>query len=81
MPNRTKGVGYDGTPPIREKIDNIDKIKELANNIQIKKGPNMSIDDYDYRWCTDRINYMKNRTYKLTKDDMIFANELWKIYG
>ena len=57
------------------------KLKKLATAIEMKKGPSMSIDDYDYRWCTDRINYMKNRTYKLTKDDMIFANELWKIYG
>ena len=77
MPNSN----YDGTPPIREKINNIDKIKELANKIQIKKGPMMNIDDHDYRWCTDRVAYMENRTYKLTKEDMKQANELWRIYG
>ena len=80
MPNRTKGVGYDGTPPIREKIDNIDKIKELANNIQIKKGPSMSIDDYDYRWVDDKIKYLESNTITFTKENMEQANELWRIY-
>ena len=59
------------------------KLKKLATAIEMKKGPSMNIDDHDYRWVDDRINYMSNseKFYKFTKEDMEQANELWRIYG
>ena len=59
------------------------KLKKLATAIEMKKGPSMSIDDVDYRWVDDRIEYMSNseKFYKFTKEDMKQANELWRIYG
>ena len=57
------------------------KLKKLATAIEMKKGPSMSIDDHDYRWVDDRINYMEQGTYKFTKEEMEQANELWRIYG
>lgn len=59
------------------------KLKKLATAIEMKKGPSMNIDDHDYRWVDDRINYMSNseKFYKFTKEDMEQANEYWRIYG
>ena len=57
------------------------KLKKLATAIEMKKGPSMNIDDHDYRWVDDRINYMENGTYTFTKENMEQANELWRIYG
>ena len=57
------------------------KLKKLGTAIEMKKGPSMNIDDHDYRWVDDRINYMEQGTYKFTKEDMKQANELWRIYG
>ena len=41
----------------------------------------MSIDDTEYRWVNDRIEYFDNDKRLLTKDEMQTANELWKKYG
>ena len=57
------------------------KLKKLGTAIEMKKGPSMNIDDHDYRWVDDRINYMEQGTYKFTKEDMKQANELWRLYG
>ena len=59
------------------------KLKKLGTAIEMKKGPSMNIDDHDYRWVDDRINYMSNseKFYKFTKEDMEQANEYWRIYG
>ena len=57
------------------------KLKKLGTAIEMKKGPQMNIDDHDYRWVDDRIEYMEKGKYKFTKDDMERANELWRIYG
>ena len=57
------------------------KLKKLATAIEMKKGPSMDIDDHDYRWVDDRINYMVDGSYKFTKENMEQANELWRIYG
>ena len=57
------------------------KLKKLGTAIEMKKGPSMNIDDHDYRWVDDRINYMEQGTYKFTKEEMEQANELWRIYG
>ena len=57
------------------------KLKKLATAIEMKKGPSMNIDDYDYRWVDDKIKYLESNTITLTKENMEQANELWRIYG
>ena len=56
------------------------KLKKLATAIEMQKGPEMNIDDSDYRWVQDRIEYMENGSYIFTKENMEQANELWRIY-
>ena len=53
------------------------KLKKLGTAIEMKKGPSMNIDDVDYRWVDDRINYLQSEGRKLNKDEMIYANSLW----
>ena len=57
------------------------KLKKLATAIEMQKGPEMNIDDSDYRWVQDRIEYMEEEGRRLSKDEMEQANELWRIYG
>ena len=63
------------------------KLKKLGTAIEMKKGGEMSIDDAEYRWVDDRIKMMekiKNGAEggrKLTQDEMLTANALWKRYG
>ena len=57
------------------------KLKKLATAIEMKKGPSMNIDDHDYRWVDDRINYLQSEGRKLNKDEMNRANQLWKKYN
>ena len=60
------------------------KLKKLGTAIEMKKGPQMNIDDHDYRWVDDRIKHMSKGgkyAYKLSKDEMRVANKLWMIYG
>ena len=73
---RTKGIG--GATP-RGML--IMKLKKLGTAIEMKKGPEMNIDDHDYRWVDDRINYLQSEGRKLTADEMRVANNLWGIYG
>tara|TARA_R110000824_G_scaffold246127_1_gene435232 strand:- start:540 stop:776 length:237 start_codon:yes stop_codon:yes gene_type:complete len=57
------------------------KLKKLGTAIEMKKGPQMNIDDHDYRWVDDKIRFLVRDEIDLTKDDMERANELWRIYG
>ena len=60
------------------------KLKKLGTAIEMKKGPQMDIDDVQYRWVDDRIKYMSKGgkyAYKFTREDMEQANEYWRIYG
>ena len=57
------------------------KLKKLATAIEMQKGPEMNIDDSDYRWVDDRIRFMERDEYELTKEMMEQANEYWRIYG
>ena len=57
------------------------KLKKLATAIEMKKGPSMNIDDHDYRFVNDVIEYYESEDRLLTKDDFDKANELWRIYG
>ena len=66
----------------KEKWDMIiGKLKKLGTAIEMAKGPGMSIDDTEYRWVNDRIEYFDNDKRLLTKDEMRVANNLWKKYG
>ena len=57
------------------------KLKKLGTAIEMKKGPKMNIDDVQYRWVDDRINYLESDGRKLDKDEMHTANSLWKKYS
>ena len=56
------------------------KLKKLGTAIEMKLGPEMNIDDSDYRWVDDRINYLESEGRKLTADEMRVSNNLWKKY-
>ena len=56
------------------------KFKKLATAIEMFKGPSMSIDDTEYRWVNDRIEYYEGEERLLTKSEMEHANELWNKY-
>ena len=56
------------------------KLKKLGTAIEMAKGPSMDIDDVDYRWVDDRINYLQSEGRKLTADEMRVSNNLWKKY-
>ena len=53
------------------------KLKKLGTAIEMKKGVEMDIDDREYRWVDDRINYLQSEGRKLNKEEMIYANSLW----
>ena len=59
----------------------IPKLVRLVTAIQDKKGPQMNIDDSDYRWAKDRLEYMEEEGRRLSRGEMEQANELWRIYG
>ena len=56
------------------------KLKKLGTAIEMKKGPKMNIDDTDYRWVDDRINYLESDGRTLNKDEMRVCNNLWAKY-
>jgi len=45
------------------------------------KGGDMSIDDPEYFWVNDRIEYYETNGRLLTKEEMKMANDMWKKYG
>ena len=57
------------------------KLKKLGTAIEMKKGVEMDIDDPHYRWVDDRINYLQSEGRKLSKKEMVAANDLWRMYG
>ena len=57
------------------------KLKKLGTAIEMFYGPKMNIDDLDYRWVNDRIEYYEGEDRLLTKDEMLVANNLWTKYG
>ena len=56
------------------------KLKKLGTAIEMHYGPKMNIDDKDYRWVNDRIEYYEAEERLLTKDEMLAANVYWKKY-
>ena len=57
------------------------KLKKLGTAIEMFKGGDMSIDDPEYYWVNDRIEYYENIGRLLTKEEMKKANTLWNKYG
>ena len=70
----------DDKPTFQKWREIFGKMRKLGTAIEMSKGPGMSIDDLDYRWVNDRIEYFDNDKRLLTKDEMQTANELWKKY-
>ena len=77
--SRLKDV-LDDKPTFQKWREIFGKMRKLGTAIEMSKGPGMSIDDLDYRWVNDRIEYFDNDKRLLTKDEMQTANELWKKY-
>ena len=77
---RLKDV-LDDKPAFQKWREIFGKMRKLGTAIEMFKGPSMSIDDTEYRWVNDRIEYFDNDKRLLTKDEMQTANELWKKYG
>ena len=57
------------------------KLKKLGTAIEMYYGTKMNIDNVDYRWVNDRIEYYRNEGRLLTKEEMQMANNLWTKYG
>ena len=57
------------------------KLKKLGTAIEMYYGSSMSIDNVEYRWVNDRIEYWNSEERLLTKEEMTTANEMWKKYG
>mgnify|MGYP001226485636 CR=1 FL=1 len=59
----------------------IGKLKKLGTAIEMYHGPSMNIDNADYRWVQDRIEYYEKDGRLLTEQEMKLANTLWKQFG
>jgi len=57
------------------------KLKKLGTAIEMYYGPSMDIDNVEYRWVNDRIEYYESEERLLTKEEMNIANFYWKKYG
>ena len=77
---RLKDV-LDDKPTFQKWREIFGKMRKLGTAIEMSKGPGMSIDDTEYRWVNDRIEYFDNDKRLLTKREMEHANELWNKYG
>ena len=53
------------------------KLKKLGTAIEMFKGTEMNIDDREYRWVNDRIEYYESEERLLSKEEMVKANDLW----
>jgi len=77
---RLKDVLDDKPVDIKRWRELFGKMRKLATLIEMVRGPEMNIDDVDYRWVDDRIKYFDNDNRLLSKDEMIAANRLWNKY-
>ena len=76
---RLKDV-LDDKPTFQKWREIFGKMRKLGTAIEMSKGPGMSIDDTEYRWVNDRIEYFNADERVLTKDEMRVANNLWLQY-
>ena len=57
------------------------KLKKLGTAIEMYYGGDMDIDNQEYRWVDDRINYYEKKNRLLNKQEMRIANLYWKKYN
>ena len=57
------------------------KLKKLGTAIEMHFGTSMDIDNTEYRWVDDRIEYYVLDNRLLTKEEMTMANDMWRKYG
>ena len=57
------------------------KLKKLGTAIEMYYGVKMDIDNQEYRWVDDRIQYYEKDNRLLTKQEMDIANLYWKKYS
>ena len=57
------------------------KLRKLGTQIEMKLGPSMNIDDVDYRWVNDRIEYYDKDDRILDKEEMHTANSLYRKFS
>ena len=57
------------------------KLKKLGTAIEMYYGVRMDIDNQEYRWVDDRIQYYEKEDRLLTKQEMDIANLYWKKYS
>ena len=57
------------------------KLKKLGTAIEMYYGVRMDIDNQEYRWVDDRIQYYESEERLLTKQEMKIANLYWKKYS
>jgi len=70
----------DDKPTFQKWREIFGKMRRLGTAIEMFHDPSMNIDDLDYRWVNDRIEYFDKNKRLLTKEEMNKANELWKKY-
>ena len=82
MSKRLKDVLDDNTLVDKTFWDNMfDKMSVLLTAIENYKGPAMSMDDSEYRWVSDRLEYWNSEERILSKEEMKVANKMWKHYN
>ena len=84
MPNKgTRLKDVLGNKPFNKHVwDKIfQKLMKLSEAIQTHFGEKMSIDNFDYRWCEDRIERYRDEGRLLNKEEMQRANNLWNKYN
>ena len=77
---RLKDV-LDDKPTFQKWREIFGKMRRLGTAIEMYWGPGMNIDDPEYRWVNDRIEYYESEERLLTKEEMKIANLYWKKYG
>ena len=76
---RLKDV-LDDKPTFQKWREIFGKMRRLGTVIEMYYGPSMDIDNVEYRWVNDRIEYYEAEERLLTKDEMLAANVYWKKY-
>ena len=56
------------------------KMNTLLVAMETSKGPSMDIDDTEYRWVSDRIEYWNSEERIMSTEEMSVANHYWKKY-
>ena len=70
----------DDKPTFQKWREIFGKMRKLGTAIEMYYGSSMDIDNLDYRWVNDRIEYYESEDRLLTKEEMTMANEMWKKY-